>query len=145
MANVDISKLINHNLYAKGNVNGLDGSLTTVKKTYSAGNLIGNIYSYIVRNGNVYYMVYANDYDYKNFKPTYILHDASKLDVPDLPDILQKIKNEKEIKDLQDQKKLIDEIGPVQYYTNKYLPYVIGAIVIAIALPSIIKTFKNGK
>jgi hypothetical protein len=145
METVNIGKLVNHNLYAKSNVNGYDGSLKTVKKVFSAGNLIGNIYSWIVRNGNVYYMVYANDYDYNNFKPTYILHDANKLEVPDLPDILQQIKNEKEIKAIQDEAKLIDQIGPVKYYTSKYLPYVIGAIVIAIALPTIIKTFKNGK
>jgi hypothetical protein len=138
MDTVNISKLINHDLYAKGNVNGYDSTLKTVTKTFRSGNYIGKIYSYIVRDGNIYYMLYLSDYDYNNFKPTFILHDPAIIDVPDLREILQQIKNEKETAAIKEQ-------GAVQYYTSKYLPYLIGAIVLAIALPTIIKSFKNGK
>jgi hypothetical protein len=138
MDTVNISKLIDHDLYAKANINAFDSTLKTVKNTFKKGDYIGKIYSYIVRDGIIYYMIYLSYYDYENFIPTFVKHDPATIDVPDLRDILEKIKNEKELA-------AIEEQGSVTYYTRKYLPYIIGAVVLAIALPSIIKSFKNGK
>jgi hypothetical protein len=127
--------VVHHDLYAKTNVNGYDASLSRVKQTFTAGQLIGNIYSYIQSGSNVYWLVYVNSQDFANQNPTYILHETGKLDVPDLPNIVQAIAD----KQKQDQ---IDKVGIVQYYLDNYLPYIVGAIVVAIVLPKIIKSTK---
>lgn len=135
MASVTVDKLVNHNLYAKGTVKALDSTFKNVAKTFTAGQLIGNIYSWIQGSTGIYYMVYLTKADYDNFNPVYILHDASVLNVPDLPDILNQIEAEK--KQAQ-----IDKVGVVQYYLDTYLPYIVGAIVVAIVLPKILKAKK---
>jgi hypothetical protein len=132
---ITADQVVHHDLYAKTNVNGYDATLSRVKSTFNAGQLIGNIYSYIQRGSNVYWVVYVNSQDFANQSPTYILHETGKLDVPDLPNIMQAIAD----KQKQDQ---IDKVGIVQYYLDNYLPYIVGAIVVAIVLPKIIKSTK---
>jgi hypothetical protein len=129
---ITADQIVNHNLYAKTNVDGYDGTLTKVKATFTAGQLIGKVYSYIQRGADVYWMVYINSADFANKNPTYILHKTGTLDVPDLPDIVQKLAD----KQKQDQ---IEKVGVVQYYLDTYLPYIVGAIVVAIVLPKILK------
>ena len=77
-----------------------------------------------------------NKADYDNQRPIYILQETGKLDVPDLPNILQKIADEQKAA-------AIDKQGVVGYYLSTYLPYIVGAVVIAIALPSIVKSIKK--
>jgi hypothetical protein len=143
MDTVSISKLINHDLYAKSNIKGYDSTLTNVKNTFTSGSYIGKIYSYIVRNGIIYYMVYLTPYDYDNFIPTFIQHDPNTIDVPDLRDILQQIKNEKQIAaDLAKK----EQVGQIQFYIEKYGPWILGAIVVIGVFPSIFKSLtKNDK
>jgi hypothetical protein len=137
MATVTADKVVNHDLYAKGNVTALDSTFKNVAATFSAGQRIGKIYSWISgANGEVYWMIYLNNADYNNFNPSYILHDATKLDVPDLPNILQQIADEQKAA-------AIEKNGVVGYYLETYLPYIVGAVVIAIALPSIVKSIKK--
>ena len=83
-------------------------------------------------------MIYLSKADYDNFNPSYVLHDPNKLDVPDLPNILQQIAD-------QAKAAAIEKNGVVGYYLTTYLPYIVGAVVIAIALPSITKSFKKWK
>jgi hypothetical protein len=137
MATVTADKLVNHDLYAKGNVDALDSTFKNVAATFSAGQRIGNIYSWIQgSNGQIYYMIYLTKADYDNFNPVYVLHDPNKLDVPDLPNILQQIADAAKAA-------AIEKDGVVGYYVNQYLPYIVGAIVLAIALPSIVKSMKK--
>jgi hypothetical protein len=136
MANVTVDKIVNHDLYANGNVSAFDSSLKTVVATFSAGQRIGNIYSWIERNGQLYYLIYLSKSDYDNFNPSFVMHDPSKLSVPDLPNILQQIADQKRAAE-------IEKKGLIPYYVETYLPYIIGAVVIAIALPTIVKTIKK--
>jgi hypothetical protein len=137
MATVTADKLVNHDLYAKGNVSALDSTFKNVAATFVAGQRIGNIYSWIQgSNGEIYYMIYLTKADYDNFRPIYVLHDSSKLDVPDLPNILQQIAD-------QQKAAAIEKNGVLGYYLQTYLPYIVGAVVIAIALPSIVKSIKK--
>lgn len=137
MATVTADKLVNHDLYAKGNVSALDSTFKNVAKTFTAGQRIGNIYSWIQgSNGEIYYMIYLSKADYDNFNPVYILHNSSNLDVPDLPNILQQIADAQKAAS-------IEKNGVVGYYLQTYLPYIVGAVVLAIALPSIVKSIKK--
>jgi hypothetical protein len=135
---ISADKIVYHDLYASGNVNGysLPNNSSHIIHTYKAGDKIGNVFSYVqATDGNVYWMVYANDNDFANFIPTYIKHDGTVLNVPDLPGIIQQIQDEL-------QKQQIAQKGVVIYYLDKYLPYIVGGIVIAIALPAILKKRK---
>ena len=137
MATVTADQLVNHDLNAKGNVNALDSTFKNVAATFTAGQRIGNIYSWIQGStGQIYYMLYLTKADYDNFNPVYVLHDPSKLDVPDLPNILQQIADKQKAD-------AIAKDGVVGYYLNTYLPYIVGAVVVAIALPSIVKSMKK--
>jgi hypothetical protein len=137
MATVTADKLVNHDLYATGNVNAIDSTFKNVARTFGAGERIGNIYSWIQgSNGEIYYMIYLTKADYDNYNPVYVLHDASKLNVPDLPNILQQIAD-------QQKAAAIEKNGVVGYYLETYLPYIVGAVVLAIALPSIVKSIKK--
>jgi hypothetical protein len=137
MATVTADKVVNHDLYAKTNVNALDWTFKNVAATFSAGQRIGNIYSYFVNsNGQLYWLIYLSKADYDNQNPVYILQETGKLDVPDLPNILQQIAD-------QQKAAAIEKQGVVGYYLETYLPYIVGAVVIAIALPSIVKSIKK--
>ena len=129
--------VVYHDLYAKTSVNALDWTFKNVARTFNAGERIGNIYSWFQgNNGEIYWMIYLNKADYDNQRPIYILQETGKLDVPDLPNILQKIADEQKAA-------AIEKNGVVGYYLSTYLPYIVGAVVIAIALPSIVKSIKK--
>jgi len=137
MATVTADKVVNHDLYAKGNVSALDWTFKNIARTFSAGERIGNIYSYFVDSkGQLYWLIYLSRADYDNQNPIYVLQETGKLDVPDLPNILQKIADEQKAA-------AIEKSGVVGYYLQTYLPYIVGAVVIAIALPSIVKSIKK--
>ena len=137
MPTVTADLILNHDLYAKGNVNAFDSTFKNIVKTFSPGDLIGSVYSWLqTSDGKIYWLVYLTKADYNNFNASYILHDPNTLTVPDLPDILQKISDEKKAAD-------IAKNGVVSYYIGKYLPYIVGAAVVAIVFPSIVKSFKK--
>jgi len=136
MPTITADKLVNHDLYAKTKVEVLDSTFKKVVKTFSAGQRIGNIYSWIQGKDGIYYMIYLTKADYDNLNPVYVLHNPFKLDVPDLPNILQQIADKAKADK-------IEKFGVVGYYLQTYLPYIVGAVVIAIALPSIIKSIKK--
>jgi hypothetical protein len=134
---VTADKVVNHDLYAKTTVSALDWTFKNIARTFSAGERIGNIYSYFVNDsGQLYWLIYLSKADYDNQNPIYVLQETGKLDVPDLPNILQKIADEQKAA-------AIEKNGVVGYYLETYLPYIVGAIVVAIALPSIVKSIKK--
>ena len=136
MPNITADKVVNHLMYAKANVNAYEPGGKIVVKTFSPGQLIGNVYSYIEIGNDLYWMFYLTPADYNNFNAVYVKHDASKLSLPDLPAILNQIEAEKKAA-------IIAKDGAFSYYLQTYLPYIVGAIVIAIALPSIVKSVKK--
>jgi hypothetical protein len=81
-------------------------------------------------------MFYLTGSDYNNFIATYVKADANNLSIPSLPGILADIEAQK-------QQQEIASKGIVRYYIEKYFPWIIGAAVIAIALPSIKKTIQK--
>ena len=137
MPSLTADLVVNHNLYTKSQTNGYDGTFSNIKYVFAPG-LIGNIYSYIDRPDGLYWMGYANSADYSNFNPTYIKHEPGKLYLPDEPDIWAKLIAEQDAKDLASK-------GILQYNIEKYAPYVIGALVVAIGLPSLITLFNRKK
>jgi len=137
MPTVTADLILNHDLYAKGNVSALDYTFKNVAQNFLPGDYIGNVYSYLIaNNGKIYWMVYLSDADFKNQNASYIEHNPGLLSVPDLPGILQKIADEQKKKEIQDN-------GVISYYLGKYLPYIVIAGVIAILLPSITKSIKK--
>lgn len=135
MATITADKVINKNIFAKGTVNAFDSSLNKIVKKFFNGALIGTVYSYINRPTGLYYIVYPTAYDYQNNTPVYIKHDTN-LSLPALPAILQ------EITDQQERDKKNDK-GLIQYNIDKYLPYIVGAVVVAVALPTITNSTKK--
>ena len=136
MPQITADKVVNRNLYAKSRVYGYDGTFQNVTTIYTPGQLIGNVYSYIQQPDGLYWMVYKTTADYNGMRPTYIKHDQSKLSLPDLPEILETISREQE-------KQKMQEKGVLQYNIDKYLPYVIGAVVVAVALPTLTNAIKK--
>jgi hypothetical protein len=137
MANVTADQVVNHNIYAKDYVDGYTSTtLQNVRYKFYPKQLIGNIYSYIEEGGQLYWIVYVKPEDFANNKATILLHETGKFDVPDLPEIIQKIET-------QQKNAAIEKSGAVAYYVEKYIPYIVGAIVVAVALPSIVKSFKK--
>lgn len=138
MPTITADKVLNHNLFAKSKVNGLDGTFKNVTTVFNPGDLIGNVYSYIQMPDGLYWMVYKSQADYNIMNPTYIKHVTSKLSLPDLTNIIETISQEQE-------KKLIAQKGVLQYNLDKYLPWVIGGLVVAFSLPALTGLIKKNK
>ena len=133
-ANITADQIVNHNLVAKGTVNGYNLPGGTVTQTFAQGATIGNVYSYITdTNGNVWWMFYATPQDYDNQNPFYVKHDANLLDCPDLPGIMAQIAAAAEAAAIAQQ-------GAIPYYLDKYLPWIVGGVVAAFVLPSLLKS-----
>lgn len=134
---VTADKIVNHNLVAKGNVNGYDLPGGNITQNFTSGGNIGTVYSYITDNsGNVWWMFYATPADYDNQNPFYVKHSATLLDCPDLPGIMAQIAAAAETA-------AIAQKGAVVYYLDKYLPWIVGGVVVAVALPTLLKSSKN--
>ena len=129
MASITADRVIGKSLYAKGvvNVYSVPGA---VARVINDGGLIGVVDSYLTRNGEVYWQFY-NAYGV----PYYVKHDTN-LSLPGLNDILAKIKDE-------NINKQIEEKGAVNYYLQKYLPWIVGAVVVAFVFPAIYKNVKK--
>jgi len=120
--------VVNKNLFAKGTVNAYNFPNGTIIKQFADGGLIGTVYSWITDKGEIWWMFYDS---YQN--PYYIKHDNNKLSLPQLPQILKQIED-KQVSDEISQK------GALNYYLQKYLPWLVGGIVVALVLPKIIKS-----
>lgn len=129
---IEADKINGHDLYAKGTIQALDKNLKP-GKIFKSGEKIGNVYSYIENaTGDLYWMIYVTQSDYNAFNPIYVKHTTGLLEVPDLPGIIAELEKKKE-------QQAINEQGPVAYYVKKYLPYIVGAVALAILIPAIRK------
>jgi hypothetical protein len=127
MATITADKVIGKNLFSKGAVDLLDLPGGKVIKTIQSGGLLGSVYSYVTYNG----MVYWQFYDTYN-KPFYAKQD-SNIDFPGLNNVLKQVQDEAIAKE-------IEKKGALNYYLQKYLPWLVGGIVVALVLPKIIKS-----
>lgn len=134
---VPIGKLIDKPIYAKNATTGFqNSSLTKIKHQYKSGDFIGNLFSYAIVDGNVLLLFYTTNIDYNNFQPTYVKLLNGNTTSPDLPQIKQDIKDAKNAS--------IDATKTtLQIYIEKYAPYIVGALVVSIALPAIANTIEK--
>jgi hypothetical protein len=130
MATITADKVIGKSLYAKGDVKVYSVPGGAVTKVLEDAALIGNVYSYVTNNGEVYWQFY-NAYGV----PYYVKHDTN-LSLPGLNDIIAKIKDENIAKQ-------IEEKGAVNYYLQKYLPWIVGAVAVALIFPAVYKSVKK--
>jgi hypothetical protein len=130
MATITADKVIGKSLYAKGDVKVYNVPGGAVTKVLEDAALIGNVYSYVTNNGEVYWQFYSN-----YGVPYYVKHDTN-LSLPGLNDIIAKIKDENIAKQ-------IEEKGAVNYYLQKYLPWIVGAVAVALIFPAVYKSVKK--
>lgn len=130
-----LDDIINHDIYADGTINGyaLPSTTARVKKVFHKGDLIGNIYSAVMRDDGPWYMIYLNNADFNNMQPTWVKHDIDKISLPDKEAILQAIQEKAEQDD-------IAKNGLFAHYLKKYLPWVVGGVVVAVAAPALLNS-----
>ena len=95
---IGADQIVNHSMFATAPVTAYenDDITSNVKYNFNAGDTIGNVFSYVQdANGQVWWMFYVTPDDYTNFLPSYVKHDPSVLNVPDLPDIFAAIQAKK--------------------------------------------------
>lgn len=131
MAEITADLVVNKNLYAKGKVDIYDLPYGKIIRSISDGGIVGKVYSYVTSNGIVWWLFYDN-----NGRPYYVKHDSSKLSLKELPAILKKIEDEQVAQE-------IAQKGTLNYYLQKYLPWIVGAVVVAVAFPVIYKNVKK--
>jgi len=104
MPQIDVKLLLNRTLYAKGPVQILDSGLNVVT-TRKAGDVVGNVDSWITRNGIVYLTL-------KPFQTVRLVK------VPNLNLSLSKIDSAEVF--AQQSAAELKAMGPVAYYVKKY-------------------------
>lgn len=135
MPTITAADVLNKTMYAKTDVFLYDQTLKK-KGSLSAGSLIGEVYSYLVDpKGNIFWMFYITPGDFLNFNPTYVKHNADQLNLPSYADLLQGVTDKVEADKLA-------SMGTVNYYIQKYGPYLIGGVVLALVLPPLLKNKK---
>lgn len=134
MATIPIDAILNSTLYANTRIDkyAYPGGPSIGK--IDRGGIIGTIYSYALLDGKVYWMI-DDIYGSQTF---FVKHDPYDLNLPNKNAILNDLARKAEAQKLQDK-------GIVQYNIDKYLPYIIGAGVLALAAPSIITAISNKK
>ncbi len=134
MANIPIDRVFGQKLYAKTRVSKLRSPGGAVVGIVEPGVLIGTIYSYVVKDDTVYWMME----DIFGSQTFFVEHNPNTLNLPNKQQILNDIAKQAEQQKLQDK-------GILQYNIDKYLPWVIGAGVTALVVPTLLNTKKiNG-
>ena len=131
MGNVTADLVVNKNLFAKGTVSAYNFPNGTITKQILDGGIVGTVYSWVTDKGEIWWMFYD-----KNNNPYYVKHDSNKLSLRELPAILKQIQDKQVTEE-------IEKKGALNYYLQKYLPWIAGAVVIAIAFPAIYKNVKK--
>lgn len=127
MSNIPIDKVFGSSLYAKGRVTRLSSPGGTVISTANNGDLLGAIYSYVISNGKVYWMI---DAPFRS-QTFFVEHNPNLLNLPNKQSILDQIAREAERQKLEDK-------GVLQYNIDKYLPWIVGGGIALLALPTIL-------
>jgi len=103
------------------------------KGTFKRGDIIGIIYSYAYGGTpDLYWQI-----DRSN-NTIFVKHDINKLELVGGQQILQDIKKQQDELEIQQK-------GLLRFYLDKFLPYIVGAVVIYFALPTIKNVIKSEK
>ena len=119
MPNIDVSLLVNRTLYATGPVNILDGSLRIIERR-SAGQVVGDVDSYITRGG----VVYLTLKPYQRVRLVKVQGAPLTLSKADAEAVAlrQKAKERQELAPLREAEEAAqkEEKGSFRYYFEKY-------------------------
>ena len=130
MPSISADKIIGRNLYAKKLIPKLNSSLVQIGK-FQPNDFIGNVYSYIQKNGKVYWMF--KDYSGNFF---YTLHD------PEAYKFSSDVQQAFEQQDIEKEKELIEQKGQVPYYIEKYGKVILFSVLGVYLVGTIIKSKK---
>lgn len=138
-----VDNFLNRDIYATDSVIAyhLPDRSSSIIAYYNNGDLIGTIYSYIKdKSGNLWWIIYENN-DLSQL-PFYIYNDAKSLSVPDVNQPLTGIDINKPLPDPSYGPPTIGEeisngISNLTKNLGKYLPLIIGGIVLIALLPTI--------
>lgn len=127
MPEISADKIIGQTLYAKRQLDKLNSSLQKIG-TFAKGQSVGQVYSYIVRNGQVYWLF--ND---PFGKPYLVKHDSTAFQFS--AGVQEAVKK-------QEAEKTKEEIatkGQIPYYIEKYGKWVLGAFILVTLAREFIK------
>ena len=127
MPEITADKIIGKTLFAKRKLDKLNSSLQKVG-TFNAGESVGQVFSYIVRNGQVYWL-FKDPFG----KPYLVKHDSTAFQFSS--GVQEAVKKEKEEKIKEE----IETKGKVPFYIEKYGKWVLGAIIAVTLLREYIK------
>lgn len=127
MPQITADKIIGKQLFAKKQIDKLNSLLEKVG-VFNIGDSVGIVYSYITRNGQVYWTFYD-----MNGKYYLVKHDSSAFKFSS--DVQQAFDEQKQSKE----KQLLEQKGAVAYYFEKYGKWVLGAFVGVAIIKEIIK------
>lgn len=127
MPEISADKIIGKTLYAKRQLDKLNTSLQKIG-VFSAGQSVGQVYSYITRGGSVYWLF--ND---PFGKPYLVKHDSTAFQFSQ--DVQEAVKKQKEEKTKEE----ITQKGQIPFYIEKYGKWVLGAFILVTLAREFIK------
>lgn len=134
MPNITADRVINKTLIAKVNIAKLDGALKQIG-LFKPGATIGVVYSYILRDGKLYWMLY----DSLN-RPFYVQHGQNRFVITDA--IASEIKKQRRELTAEEQEQLKNLKGEIPYYIEKYGIWILVSVAAIILLNTYIKNKK---
>lgn len=117
MAEINASKIIGKTLFAAKQLDKLSAGLQKIG-VFKPGETVGVVYSYITRNGQVYWMFYD-----AFSKAYYVKHSADSFK------FTKDVQNALQEQQIQEEKELIEKKGAIPYYIEKYGKWVLYSIV----------------
>ena len=130
MPGISADNIIGKTLFAKKQIDKLNSLLQKIGQ-FNTGDSVGVVYSYIVRNGQVYWTFYDSFGKYYLVK-----HDPNGFKFSD--DVQQAYEEQKQEKE----KQLMETKGAIPYYIEKYGKWVLGAFIGVAIIREIIKRKK---
>jgi hypothetical protein len=123
MPQISVDLLMNRTLYARGPVQILDGALNVVA-TRQAGQVVGEVDSWIQRAGTVYLTLKP----FQTVRLVKVPNANLSLSKTEAADVFgrQEIEDEKKRAELERLKR--DQMGPVTYYVQKFGPVLLAVI-----------------
>jgi hypothetical protein len=123
MPQISVDLLINRTLYARGPVQIMDGALNVVA-TRQAGQVVGEVDSWIQRAGTVYLTLKP----FQTVRLVKVPNANLSLSKTEAADVFgrQEIEDEKKRAELERLKR--EQMGPVTYYVKKFGPVLLAVI-----------------
>lgn len=131
MKNITADRIINKTLIAKVTIAKLNGTFNKIG-TFAPGSTIGIVYSYVLRDGKLYWMLY-DAFD----KPFYVQHGAGRFQITQ--PIKSELRKQKAELSAEEAEALKNTKGEIPYYIEKYGIWIIGSIAAIVLLSTYIK------